>query len=96
MMLHVSDLMREMKCDSLCWNSTHKTIHTESFYKMDRPFSDLWKKYLQIESYGLGHSMDDNEKSLELLKEYDTVCFSRFEYKECRTKIPCLKKVEGG
>ena len=95
-MLHVSDLMREMKCDCFCWNSVHNSIHQESFYKMDCPFSNLWQTYLNATNCGLGHSMDSNEQSLKLLEENDVVCFARFEYKECRTKIPYLKKVENG
>ena len=95
-MLHVSDLMREMKCACFCWNSAHNSIHQESFYKMDCPFSDLWKTYLNATDCGLGHSMDSNEQSLKLLEENDVVCFARFEYKECRTKIPYLKKLENG
>lgn len=86
-MLHVSDLMREMKCDCFCWNSAHNSIHQESFYKMDCPFSNLWQTYLNATNCGLGHSMDSNEQSLKLLEENDVVCFARFEYKECRTKF---------
>lgn len=96
MMLHVTDLLRFKKCPSLCWNSTNRSIHTENFYKMDVPFSDLWKQYLKLDDYGLGHSMDSNDITLKLLDEFDTVLFARFEYKECRTKIPCLKKIDGG
>lgn len=95
-MLHVSDLMREMKCDCFCWNSAHNSLHQESFYKMDCPFSDLWRNYLNANECGLGHSMDSNEQSLKLLEENEVVCFARFEYKECRTKIPYLKKLENG
>lgn len=95
-MLHVSDLLREMKCASFCWNSAHNSLHQESFYKMDRPFSDLWKMYLHAQDCALGHSMDTNETSLKLLEKNDVVCFARFEYKECRTKIPYLEKIEGG
>ena len=40
--------------------------------------------------------MDSNEQSLKLLEENEVVCFARFEYKECRTKIPYLKKLENG
>ena len=65
-MLHVSDLMREMKCDCFCWNSAHNSLHQESFYKMDCPFSDLWRNYLNANECGLGHSMDSNEQSLKL------------------------------
>ena len=67
-MLHVSDLMREMKCDCFCWNSAHNSLHQESFYKMDCPFSDLWRNYLNANECGLGHSMDSNEQSLKLLE----------------------------
>ena len=70
-MLHVSDLMREMKCDCFCWNSVHNSIHQESFYKMDCPFSNLWQTYLNATNCGLGHSMDSNEQSLKLLEEND-------------------------
>ena len=35
-------------------------------------------------------------KVLKLLEENEVVCFARFEYKECRTKIPYLKKLENG
>ena len=70
-MLHVSDLMREMKCDCFCWNSAHNSLHQESFYKMDCPFSDLWRNYLNANECGLGHSMDSNEQSLKLLEEND-------------------------
>ena len=38
----------------------------------------------------------DRVESLKLLEENEVVCFARFEYKECRTKIPYLKKVENG
>ncbi len=95
-MLHVTDLLRFKKCPSLCWNSTNRSIHTENFYKMDVPFSDLWKDYLKLDEYGQGHSMDSNEMTLKLLDEHENVLFARFEYKECRTKIPCLKRIEGG
>ena len=95
-MLHVSDLLRYKKCESLCWNSVNHSIHKESFYKMDVPFSELWKEYLHIENAGLGHSMDTNEISLKLLEDFDSVLFARFEYRECRVKIPYLKKVENG
>lgn len=95
-MLHVSDLIREKKCDCFCWQSTNNPIHTASFYKMDYPFSDLWKTYLQATDCALGHSMDSNEVSLRLLEQNEVVCFARFEYKECRTKIPYLKKIGNG
>ena len=93
-MLHVSDLMREMKCDCFCWNSVHNSIHQESFYKMDCPFSNLWQTYLNATNCGLGHSMDSNEQSLKLLEENDVVCFARFEYKECRTNSISKKSRE--
>ena len=70
-MLHVSDLMREMKCECFCWNCAHNSLHQESFYKMDCPFSDLWRNYLNANECGLGHSMDSNEQSLKLLEEKD-------------------------
>ncbi len=63
---------------------------------MDVPFSDLWKQYLKIDECGQGHSMDSNEMTLKLLSEFNSVLFARFEYKDCRTKIPYLKKVKGG
>ena len=95
-MLHVTDLLKFKKCPSLCWNSANQSIYTENFYKMDVPFSDLWKEYLKINEYGQGHSMDSNEMTLKLLSEFDTVLFARFEYKGCRTKIPYLKKIKDG
>ncbi|MCF0105365.1 MAG: DUF2779 domain-containing protein, partial [Holdemanella sp.] len=39
---------------------------------------------------------DSNEQSLKLLCEYDFVFNLRFSYRECRCRIPILKKVEGG
>ena len=56
---------------------------------MDCPFS-IYRNYLNANECGLGHSMDSNEQSLKLL-ENEVVCFARFEYKECRTKIHILK-----
>lgn len=95
-MIHVSDLIHYNRCHKYCWTSVHNRKPYESFYHMDKPFHELWMEYLNVSSYGVGQIGDSNETTLKLLNEYDVVCFSRFEYKECRTRIPVLIKLEKG
>lgn len=95
-MLHVTDLLKGNKCSRFCWNEANDKISTEMFYKLECPFSDLWKAYLGLKEYGQGHSMDTNEISLDLVKNNEYTCFARFEYRELRTKIPVLQRIKGG
>ncbi len=95
-MIHVSDLLHLKKCEAYCWNAVHHRQVFEGFYHMDRPFSKLWKEYLGLENTPSGQVGDSNERSLELLEQYGVVTNLRFEYKECRTRIPILEKVERG
>lgn len=95
-MIHVSDLIHYKKCKKYCWNCKNNPKAHEGFYHMHEPFSNLWMEYLKIKDCAKGSVGDSNEKTLELLKEHDVVCFARFEYRTCRTKIPVLVKVKGG
>lgn len=95
-MIHVSDLINFNRCPKLCWNNFHKKTSFQSFYHMEVPFSQIWMEYLGIQDCGQGSVGDTNEKTLQLLQENKIVCFARFEYKGCRTRIPVLIKMEKG
>lgn len=95
-MLHVSDLLQYERCPRLLWNRQHHPLPYESFFHMSQPFYELWMKYLNLDSTSMGHTGDDNEKSLSLLNEHGLLIQGRFSYKGCRTRIPVLKKIENG
>lgn len=95
-MIHVSDLLNYEKCHRLAWNRIYNKLPYRSFYHMDIPFSKLWKKYLGIENCATGKIGDTNAASLQLLHRNKIVTNIRFEYNECRTRIPVLKKIDGG
>ncbi len=95
-MIHVSDLLQYEKCPDLVWNRNHYPIPFESLFHMDLPYHKLWMKYLDIENAISGKTGDDNQRSLSLLQENDVLVQGRFSYKDCRTRIPVLKKIENG
>lgn len=95
-MIHVKELLNFNLCHRYCWNMHHERKPFEGYYHMDVPFSDIWIQYLNLETYGKGEVGDSNEDTLNLLQSHDVVLFARFEYKECRTKIPVLMKIDGG
>ncbi len=95
-MIHVSDILQYERCPQLVWNRSHYPLPFESFFHMDLPFHKLWMKYLGIENAVSGKTGDDNETSLSLLKDCEVLVQGRFSYKDCRTRIPVLKKVENG
>ena len=95
-MIHVSDLLHGKKCSRFAWNKKNNALPYESFYHLEQPFSDLWTQYLNIENSAKGSVGDANEDTLKLLEDNEIVRYARFEYLECRTKIPVLKKVDDG
>ena len=95
-MIHVSDLLNYKRCPKYCWNNVHRKHPFEGFYHMEKPFSDYWKEYLNIQNAPCGQVGDTNEDTLNLLKNSDVVCSVRFEYRNCRTRIPVLMKMEDG
>lgn len=95
-MLHVSDLIHYKKCPRFCWNCRNNPLPYESFYHMDVPFSELWQKRLHIENALSGEVGDTNEKTLSLLEKSDVLIAGRFSYRECRTRIPVLIRLEEG
>ncbi|MBQ0066345.1 MAG: DUF2779 domain-containing protein, partial [Firmicutes bacterium] len=63
---------------------------------MDFPFSKLWMEYYGFEDYVTGSTGDSNETTLAYFEETNIVLQARFSYKDCRTKIPVLIKLEEG
>ena len=95
-MIHVNDLINFVRCPKYCWNAINNKKSFEGFYHMEKPFSDYWMNYLSIQDAPKGEVGDDNKKTLNLLAKNDVVCFARFEYRDCRTKIPILIKNKNG
>lgn len=95
-MIHVSDILHNLKCPKFCWNSQYNKLPYEGFYHMDIPYSQLWMEYYGFENPVSGNTGDSNEKSLSLLENNDVVLQARFSYNDCRTKIPVLVKLENG
>lgn len=67
-MIHVSDLLNYKRCPKYCWNNVHRKHPFEGFYHMEKPFSDYWKEYLNIQNAPCGQVGDANEDTLNLLK----------------------------
>ncbi len=95
-MIHTSDLFAYERCAHLAWNKQHNKQPYQPFYDMPVSFRSLWKTYLHLEDSVSGNVGDSNEISLSLLENHDVVCDLRLEYKDCRTRIPVLQKIEGG
>ena len=95
-MLHVSDLLHYKQCPRLAWNWKNNKPSIESFYHMDCSFSSLYTQFLHIENYGQGKTGDSNEVTMELIEKNEYVLNARLEYKECRTNIPVIHKLENG
>lgn len=95
-LIHVSDLLHFQQCSRLAYNYYTNKKPMESFYHLDVPYSELYCRLLNISEYGSGQTGDDNEASLKLLQENKYILNARFEYRQCRTKIPVLIKKEDG
>lgn len=94
-MIHVSDLAAARQCPREAWNNRQHPAAPFHFNTLDS-FEDLWKQYLKIENPGVGKAWDSNENTLRLAQNHDQLLHARFEYKEIRTQIPALIKLEDG
>lgn len=97
-MIHVSDISAALRCPRKTWNdclAPQKTAAEMHAYRTVS-FSTLWESYLDIPEGVEGFAWETTEHSLGILQEHGCGVHLRFEYRECRTKIPCLLRNETG
>lgn len=97
-MIHISDISSALRCERRTWNAKHleQTGIPEAHSFKIVSFPTLWESYLDIPEGCEGFAWETTEHSLGILEEYGVGVHLRFEYQDCRTKIPCLKKNETG
>lgn len=95
-MIHLSDIRKYERCQTLLWRARHEPIPFFPFVHPSVSMSELAVRYFDLHHYYEGKAGDPAECGLKAIQQYDDLVNVRFEAQGIRVRITLMRRGENG